>query len=47
MYCIQCGTEIKDGAKYCSNCGTKVINNGEDIHDHFEDDDYEEDEEIE
>ena len=22
MYCIKCGTEIKPGQKFCTNCGT-------------------------
>ena len=24
MYCNNCGSEIADGAKFCSNCGTPV-----------------------
>ena len=25
MYCRKCGTEIKDSAKFCDNCGAEVI----------------------
>lgn len=24
MYCIRCGKELTEGAKFCANCGTKV-----------------------
>ena len=24
MYCRNCGSEIKDGAKFCESCGAKV-----------------------
>lgn len=27
MYCPNCGNEIKESQKFCTNCGTKVINN--------------------
>lgn len=26
MYCINCGKELREGAKFCSNCGTPVAN---------------------
>ncbi len=28
MFCRQCGTEIKEGAKFCINCGTPVADTG-------------------
>ncbi len=28
-YCNNCGKEIRDEAKFCPNCGTKILNNGE------------------
>ena len=24
MFCMNCGTQLPDGAKFCMNCGTKV-----------------------
>ena len=24
MFCSECGTEIKEGAKFCYNCGAKL-----------------------
>ena len=24
MFCGKCGTKLKDGAKFCQNCGVKV-----------------------
>lgn len=26
MFCVNCGTELNDNAKFCSNCGYKVGN---------------------
>ena len=26
MKCLKCGTEIKEGEKFCSVCGNKIIN---------------------
>ena len=23
MFCMNCGTQLPDGAKFCMNCGTK------------------------
>ncbi|AMJ41445.1 zinc ribbon domain-containing protein [Anaerotignum propionicum] len=31
MYCIQCGVELPNEAKFCSNCGAKLDNNFEQI----------------
>ena len=28
MYCENCGAQLKDGAKFCPQCGTKVIDDG-------------------
>jgi hypothetical protein len=25
MFCIQCGTQLVDGSKFCANCGTPVV----------------------
>ena len=24
MYCVKCGKEVKDGTKFCTNCGTEI-----------------------
>lgn len=24
MFCVKCGTELIDGAKFCTNCGAAV-----------------------
>ena len=26
MFCVKCGNELKDGAKFCPKCGTPVVN---------------------
>ena len=26
MYCVKCGTQLEDGAKFCSMCGTRTAN---------------------
>ena len=26
MFCRQCGSELKEGAAFCSKCGYKVVN---------------------
>ena len=31
MYCDQCGSSNRDTAKYCIKCGSKLINNSNDI----------------
>lgn len=31
-YCSQCGTELKDDAKFCANCGAKCQENNKQIH---------------
>ena len=28
MYCKNCGTELRDDAKFCENCGTHIDENG-------------------
>lgn len=39
MYCVQCGSKIEDGYRFCPNCGAKAVapsqekNNGQDVHD--------------
>lgn len=25
MYCVNCGFEIMEGSKFCSECGTRVV----------------------
>ena len=25
MFCTKCGNQLKDGEKFCTNCGAKVI----------------------
>ena len=27
MYCINCGKQIPDGSKFCTNCGASQVNN--------------------
>ena len=27
MFCSECGTKIKDDAKFCFNCGAKITEN--------------------
>ena len=27
-FCMECGTRLPDGAKFCINCGTPVKNSG-------------------
>lgn len=33
MFCVNCGNEIDEGAKFCSNCGHAVGNTNENIED--------------
>ena len=28
MYCMHCGTQLKENAKFCSNCGARIESNG-------------------
>lgn len=28
MYCPSCGASLKDGAKFCENCGTRIVSSG-------------------
>ena len=24
MYCVKCGKEVKEGTKFCTNCGAEI-----------------------
>ncbi|MFA1644513.1 MAG: zinc-ribbon domain-containing protein, partial [Enterobacteriaceae bacterium] len=24
MFCVKCGKEVKEGTKFCTNCGTEM-----------------------